>query len=183
MASPQHGGTSPDARRAAWAGQGGGAMRERGCGRRGGRRGGGMRVKRDQRGQQSAVSRRRGGGYRPCPLTSSPLARAGDPRKAFTTLPPSAARGRGLFRARPTRRRDRSAPWRLPSYSLFAEPAARRHSATRTARGWAGHGGGASGVCGDNYRLGRASLPATISLSPCARRAADLARPRGIDRR
>jgi hypothetical protein len=112
----------------------------RGCLRWGNLRGGGMRVKRDQRGQQSAVSRRRGGGYRQCPLTtSSPLrARVKLPQKALKTLSPSAAHGPMPFFGRPTWLRDRCASVAIASLASFLEPAERRHSARRPARGLGG---------------------------------------------
>jgi hypothetical protein len=105
-------------------------------GRRSGRRSGGTRVKRDQRGQKSAVSRRRGGGYRQCPLTSSPLrARVKLPRKALKTLSPSAAHGPMPFSPGPLCGVSAAHRWRLPSWPLCAEPAEPRHGARRTARG------------------------------------------------
>ena len=65
------------------------------------------------------------------------------PRKAFKTLPPSAARGGVPFSAGPRGSVNAAHPRRLPSWSLFAEPpAGPRRSARHTARG--GDGGPSS---------------------------------------
>jgi hypothetical protein len=67
------------------------------------------------------------------------FARAENPEKAFRRLsgrPPRAATA--FLRASPRGGVTAAHRWRLPSWSLFAEPAGPRHSATRTARGLGG---------------------------------------------
>ena len=104
-----------------------------------------------------------------CILRSEPALLNNTTLQTATTTASSGEGGVGQWPAN-GRPRYRGSPDHPPSsQNGGTAPDARRGA-------WAGQGGGASGACADNYRLGRASLPATNSSSPCAWRPADPAR-------
>jgi hypothetical protein len=99
-----------------------------------------------------------------CILRSEPALLNNTTLQTATTTASSGEGGVGQWPAN-GRPRYRGSPDHPPSsQNGGTAPDARRGA-------WAGQGGGASGACADNYRLGRASLPATNSLSPCVWRA------------
>jgi hypothetical protein len=132
---------------------------------------------------ESAVSRRCGGGYRH--EAWSPLARRRNPGTSGASEEHRRVVATASWPARAART-QRTAGYSLPGTSAVRlgrelqqharrSCPARRTATQRQTRGagpGAALGSGASEVCTDNYQLGRASIPATNSLSPSQRRSA-----------